>query len=238
VIAWRRRFQTSFATLSFPWCVVPDPLARGATRAIPPSGPVAGRMAAEDQARGVPGAGANAPIGWIADTSIAVDAAARGRLNEAGVNAITVSHWPGSSRLMGARSLSATLAWRFVTTRRVICAIRRQLTAALQWAVFEPNEHGHAADDRAPGGGLSGNAAQARAASPGATPDWTPTVRCDDTHRTTASDRANGRLIIEIGVAPAAPLEFIVLKLGKSADQLDIAGQGESPQPLLSEATP
>jgi len=232
---WRRRFETSYAALVFPWCIVPDPIMRAATRAVPPCGHVAGRIAAEDNARGVPGTGANAPIDWITDTSIVVDRAAHGRLNETGINALCVTHGR-APRLMGARMLSSVSAWRFITTRRIVCAIRRQLVAALQWAVFAPNDTvtrlmivRQACDYL--------EMLRRRGALAGAVPEEAYYARCDDT-TTTASDRDNGRLITEIGIAPSAPFEFIVLKLGKSADQFEIADQGAGLQPLFSEAAP
>jgi hypothetical protein len=232
---WRRRFETSYAALVFPWCVVPDPMMRAATRAVPPCGHVAGRIAAEDNARGVPGTGANAPIDWITDTSIVIDRAAHGRLNETGINALCVTHGR-APRLMGARMLSSVSAWRFVTTRRIVCAIRRQLVATLQWAVFAPNDAVtrimivRQASDYL-------EMLRRRGALAGAVPEEAYYARCDDT-TTTQSDRDNGRLITEIGIAPSAPFEFIVLKLGKSADQFEIADQGTGLQPLFSEAAP
>ena len=235
IVDWRRRFETSYAALPFPWCVVPDPIARGTTRAVPPSGHVAGKMAAEDLARGVPGSGANSPINWITDTSIGIGGEAHGRLNEAGINALCVSHGR-APRLMGARAMSSVSAWRFVTTRRLVCAIRRQLVAALQWAVFAPNDAttrlmiAQQASDYL-------EMLRRRGALAGASPDEAYFTRCDDT-TTSASDRDNGRLIAEIGIAPSAPFEFIVLKLGKSADQLELADQGEGLGPLVSEAGP
>lgn len=233
IIDWRRRFASSYAALAFPWCMVPDPAARGETRPVPPSGHVAGRMAAEDIARGVPGSGANVPLNWITDTSVAVDASLHGRLNETCVNAIRVTHGR-SPRLMGARSLSGVSAWRFITTRRIVAAIRRQMIAMLQWAVFAPNDTvtrlmiaRQAADYL--------DMLRRRGALAGETPEEAFYARADET-TTTPEDRANGRLILEIGIAPSVPFEFIVLKLGKSADQLELADQGEGLAPLLSEA--
>lgn len=232
---WRRRFETSYGALAFPWCIVPDPMMRAATRAVPPCGHVAGRIAAEDNARGVPGTGANAPIDWITDTSIVIDRAAHGRLNEAGINALCVTHGR-APRLMGARMLSSVSVWRFITTRRIVCAIRRQLVAALQWAVFAPNDAvTRLMIVRQTSDYLE--MLRRRGALAGAVPEEAYYARCDDT-TTTQSDRDNGRLITEIGIAPSAPFEFIVLKLGKSADQFEIADQGAGLQPLFSEAAP
>ena len=115
-----------------------------------------------------------------------------------------------------------------------MAAIRRQLTAMLQWAVFAPNDTvtrlmiaRQAADYL--------DMLRRRGALAGATPEEAFYARADET-TTTPEDRANGRLILEVGIAPTVPFEFIVLKLGKSADQLELADQGEGLAPLLSEA--
>jgi len=110
----------------------------------------------------------------------------------------------------------------------------RQLIAALQWAVFAPNDAvtrlmiaRQAADYL--------EMLRRRGALAGEVPEEAYYARADDT-TTSAEDSANGRLILEIGIASSVPFEFIVLKLGKSADQLELADQGEGLAPLLSEA--
>ncbi len=68
---WRSRFDTQFAAIYFPWIRVLDPLAptTGAVRAIPPSGHVAGVVAATDLDSGVHHAPANRRVEWALDTS-------------------------------------------------------------------------------------------------------------------------------------------------------------------------
>jgi phage tail sheath protein FI len=51
----------------------------------------------------------------------------------------------------------------------------------------------------------------------GARPEEAFRVRCDD-KTTTQEDIENGRLFCEIEVAPATPMEFILLRIAVSAD--------------------
>ncbi len=94
--------------------------------------------------------------------------------------------------------------------------IEKALETALQWAVFEPN----------------GALMRARATMSvtifllglheagmlaGATPEESFYVQCD-LDNNPDSERDLGRLLIEIGVAPTKPFEFIVLRVGRVRD--------------------
>ena len=50
--------------------------------------------------------------------------------------------------------------------------------------------------------------------SPGDVADEAFFVRCDDENNPPA-ERANGRLLAEVGVAPSMPFEFVVLRVGR-----------------------
>jgi hypothetical protein len=84
------------------------------------------------------------------------------------------------------------------------------------WLVFEPNTPGlrsklfHCLTQY-----LSGLYRQGAFA--GDTEQQSFFVRCDDTVNPAASV-AMGRLIVEIGVAPAAPLEYLVLRIAQDTD--------------------
>jgi len=46
-------------------------------------------------------------------------------------------------------------------------------------------------------------------------------VRCDDTNNPPA-DVANGQLVMDIGVAPTDPAEFVVLRIGKTREEIRV----------------
>ena len=234
-LTWRGGLDSSYAAALFPWVVVPDPARRREVRPTPPSGHVAGRIAIEDRTRGVPGSGANTPLGWITDTTVRLDARAHGRLNEAGLNALVVSHGR-ATRLAGARLATRDPAWRFVTPRRLVCAMRRQLPTLLDWAVFAPDDTPtRLAVARVITGYLE--ILRRRGALAGGTPQAAYSVRCDAI-TTTPQDVFEGRLVAQVAIAPTVPFEFIVLHLGRVADRIEIGEQPDQTAPLFSEKTP
>ena len=228
---WRMRFETSFAALYAPWLLVVDPLrGRGRpgaslTRAIPPSGHVAGQCAAHDLRSGVHVAPANAPLLGVQAVSLTLDDARHGLLNSMGVNVLRAL--PGRGvRVLGARTVSSDPDWRFLNVRRLMAMIEEALDVSLQWAVFEPNDWRTRAKVTL--------AIQSfllelwrRGAMVGASPDQAFFVRCDDTNNP-PDLRARGHMLIEVGVAPTVPFEFIVLRIGREAN-----GFVMSAEPLL-----
>lgn len=223
ILGWRQRFDSAFGALLFPWIEVADPLGVAPVRAIPPSGHVAGKMAATDLAVGPHRAPANLPLAWALAASLPVDPATHGLLNDAGIEAL-VARDGRPLRLMGARSMSSDPDWRFLPVRRLISMLRRALDAATQWAVFEPNDAetrallvqsiGAFLESLRKGGALAGDA-----------PATAWRVRCDETNNP-ASARARGQLVVDVAVAPAQPLEFIVLRLGRSDATFELAEHG------------
>ncbi len=223
---WRSRFDSKYAALYFPWVRVVDPLAgAGPTRLVPPSGHVAGTVAGTDLAIGVYKAPANVRIEWAVDASVAVDVERHGILNGAGINALLATGGRGL-RVQGARTVSSDPDWRFVNVRRLISMIEKALETALQWAVFEGND----ALTRARATmtitvfllGLHEAGMLA-----GATPDESFVVKCDLDNNPQA-ERDLGHLIVEIGVAPSKPFEFVVLRVGRIRDALEVTDSTET----------
>ncbi len=220
VIEWRSRFDSKFAALYFPWLRVVDPqAAREPTRLVPPSGHVAGTVAGADLAVGVHKAPANVRIEWAVDASIALDDERHGILNGAGINALLATGGRGL-RVQGARTVSSDPDWRFVNVRRLISMIEKALEAALQWAVFEPN---HAFTRARATMSITVFLLELHEAGmlAGATPDESFVVQCD-LDNNPAAERDLGRLIVEIGVAPSKPFEFVVLRVGRVRDSLEV----------------
>jgi len=222
ILAWRARFDTPFAALYYPWLRARDPLAPAAPqgRLVPPSGHVAGAYAATDLAAGVHRPAANRALAFADDVAVPVDDALHGLLNPQGVNAIRAL--PGRGiRILGARTLSSEPAWRYVNVRRLMSMLEEALRDGLQWAVFEPND-----DQLRLGVRLGISALLDRLWREGAflgdSPEAVYRVRCDAA-TTPPEAQANGRLIAEIGVAPTVPYEFVVLRLGLTADELRIS---------------
>lgn len=220
ILDWRARFDSNYAALYFPWVKVVDSLsALEPTRLVPPSGHVAGAIAGTDLAIGVHKAPANQRLQWAVDASLSLDQEGHGGLNGAGINALLATGGRGL-RVMGARTISSYQEWRFVNVRRLMSMIEKTLEAALQWAVFEPNEAlTRARVTMSVTFFLLGLHEAGMLA--GATPEESFVVQCD-VDNNPQSERDLGRLIVEVGVAPSKPFEFVVVRVGRVNDAIEV----------------
>lgn len=223
VQAWRDNFDSEFGGLYFPWLAAPDPLQLAPTRALPPSGHVAGLIAATDIAVGVHKAPANADLSWVQDVTVPVEPPLHGLLNTAGVNVIR-----GDSgrplRIMGARTVSSDPNVRFINVRRLLCMVRAALELTTRWVVFEPNGP-HTRASLAATISRFLNQLWTQGALVGASAAAAYRVTCDDTNNPPAT-QAVGQLFADIALAPSVPFEYVLLRLGRTSDSLDIQERG------------
>lgn len=203
--------SAKFAALYYPWLKVSDPLAPpNGLRETPPSGFVAGAYAKTDRSSGVWKPPANVVLPSVADVATPLSDDQQGPLNDANVNAIRAFHGRGVV-VWGARSLSSDGAWRYIHIRRLISAIEETILLSSRWAVFEGNtpalRNALAHSLRVlleriwQAGGLKG-----------ATPSQGFYVRCDHVNNPQRVIDA-GQVVCEIGVAVAAPMEFLVFQI-------------------------
>jgi phage tail sheath protein FI len=219
--AWRMRFDSAFAGLYAPWVRVVDPLRTRVrtgselTRSIPPSGHVCGQAAAIDLRAGVHVASANAPLQSIQALTLVFDDALHGLLNSSGINALRAQ--PGRGlRVLGGRTVSSDPDWRYLSVRRLMSMIEKAIDVSLQWAVFEPNDWATRAKIAMV---IQSFLLElwSRGAMVGAVPEQGFWVRCDDTNNP-GYVRDQGRLQVDVGIAPTTPFEFIVLRIGRDAN--------------------
>lgn len=224
--AWRSRFDSAFAALHAPWLKVVDPrrgARRSLVRAVPPCGHIAGIMAATDLRLGVHASAANQPLQWLQDVALAFDDERHGVLNDLHVNLVRAV--PGRGlRLLGARTLSSDPDWRFVNVRRLMSMVARAIEIAIQWAVFEPNDWRTRMKLQLAIGSFL-RSLWVRGALQGAVAEEAFYVRCDETNNPSPS-RDLGQLLIDVGLAPVVPMEFIVLRIGRDAGGFAIAEAG------------
>lgn len=210
VLTFRRRINSSFAALYYPWLEVAG--LNGQTTEIAPSGHLAGIYARVDGQRGVHAAPANEVIHGITKIAREVTTHDQESLNPAGINALR--SFPGQGhRVWGARTLSRDPEWKYVNVRRLLIFLEESIRKGTQWVVFEPN-----------GEPLWARVRQAvtnflrtvwlAGALQGRTAEEAFFVKCDRTTMTQA-DIDQGRLIYLIGVAPIKPAEFVIFRIGQ-----------------------
>lgn len=209
---WRRRTDSSYCAYYWPWLKVPvgdeDELL------IPPSGAIAGLFSRRDTEDGVHHAPANLALDGVLDVSLRVTEDHLGSLNAEGVNIIRNLR---GIRPWGVRTASSDPDWRYINVRRLFIMLRRALETGTVWVPFEPNDSNtwEKVEDlvRAFLGSLFGMGMFA-----GGKPEDAFYVKCDE--ETNPAEVVNrGMLICEIGVAPAIPSEFIVIRVVENMEQ-------------------
>jgi hypothetical protein len=215
--SWRNyvNFDTSYAALYYPWIRIADLSGGGSTsKLVPPSGHLAGIYNRTDAERGVHKAPANEVVRGAIDLELRLSKNEQDTLNPIGVNCIR--SFPGRGiRVWGGRTLSSDGSWRYINVRRLFIMAEASLDIGLQWVVFEPNDRMLWARVRRDVTSflrtvwLSG-------ALFGSTPDEAFYVKCDD-ELNPPEIRDLGQLIIEVGMAPVKPAEFVIFRISQWA---------------------
>jgi len=212
------------AALYFPWARVRSG-PPGVLVATPPCGHIAGVFARVDREIGVFAAPANVELEGVQDLETLLTDAAHDKGDPYNViNCLRA--FPGRGiRVWGARTISGQANWRYVNVRRLFITLRRWTTTMLADVVMEPNDRSLWARIRRElstyleslfrAGGLKG-----------ASPAEAFYVRCDETNNT-ASDRDAGRVVVDVGLAPAFPAEFVVVRLVFGAIHTEASNQKE-----------
>ena len=200
-----------YAAYYYPWLWINDPNS-GARFLVPPGGAVCGIYARMDNTRGVFKAPANQSVVGAIDMEVEVSHATQEMLNSRSVNIIR--QFPGRGiQVWGARTLSSDPVWRYISVRRGVIFLEQSILTSTQWVIFEPNNHTlwvrvHQAisqflQSQWLAGALSGTTQQ-------------EAFYVAVGRRTmTEDDILNGRLIVEIGIAPIRPAEFVILRINQ-----------------------
>jgi phage tail sheath protein FI len=213
---WRMEtagFDSNYAALYYPWITVMDPVTNQPIK-IPPSGHMAGIWARNDATRGVHKAPANEVVQGAIGLAYQTTKGEQDTLNPNGVNCIRA--FPGRGiRVWGARTLTSDPAWRYINVRRLFNFVEKSIENGTQWVVFEPN-------DRKLWARVTRDVTAflktvwRDGALFGSSPSEAFYVKCDDELNPPES-RDLGRLIIEIGLAPVKPAEFVIFRISQWA---------------------
>jgi len=247
VQAYRSGFDTTYAGLYWPWLYVdryprsdraafralpsrdfgrresPESIAGASMIAAPPSGIVAGLTAAADLLVGPHRTPAGQTARGVIAATIAVDDDDHGSLNARGINVLRERVGRGVV-LEGARSLDRDQSpgnpWRHLNVRRVFLAILEVVQERTQWAVFEPGNRQLWADLRdVIRSFLTGR--WRRGWLSGLRPEEAFYVRCDEATNPPESLEL-GRVVAHIGLRFPPPIEWIVVRIGRSATGVEV----------------
>jgi phage tail sheath protein FI len=202
-----------YAALYYPWIAVANPLGQPATVLVPPSGHLAGVYARNDSQRGVHKAPANEMITGALGLQDVLDDSEQGVLNNWGIDVIRI--FPGQARpvIWGARTTAPKdeLPWRFINVRRLFIFIEKSIQSGIRWAVFEPNS-------------VTLWKQLARTITEFLTRVWGSGalvgrsaneafyVKIDE-ELNPPSLQAAGQVVVEIGIAPVRPAEFVIVRI-------------------------
>jgi phage tail sheath protein FI len=213
---WRMNvtgYDSSYATLYYPWIQVDDPILNRPVY-VPPSGHVAGVWARSDNTRGVHKAPANEVVLGATGLAYGMTKGEQDTLNPNGINCIRA--FPGRGiRIWGARTLSSNPSWRYLNVRRLFNYVEKSIERGTQWVVFEPNDMMLGARVRRDVSAFL-STVWSEGALFGASPNQAFFVTCDSANNPPES-RDLGRLIIEIGMAPVKPAEFVIFRISQWA---------------------
>jgi phage tail sheath protein FI len=211
---FRSKFDTTYAGIYYPWVKVSDPRIGkdGKLLLVPPSGFVSGICARTDIRRGVWKAPANEVVLDAIDFEFHITKGVQDVLNPRGVNCLRFFE-EGGFRVWGARTVSSDPEWKYVNVRRLFIFLEHSIDKGTQWVVFEPNNEATWANVRHTIVDFLFNVWK-QGALMGTKPEDAFFVRCDRSTMT-QNDLDNGRLVCQIGVAPATPAEFVIFRIGQ-----------------------
>lgn len=220
---WRQQFDSErgFAALYYPWIRVVDPLKLDGNpvRTIPACGHTAGLYARSDFEVGPHKAPANGELFWSEDVTAAINDDEQAILNPEGINCIRA--FPGRGiRVYGARTVSSDPDWRYINVRRLMMMIEEAVDQSTQWAVFEPNDFNLRRSLILSVSGFL-ETLWRRGALVGESAEEAFYIKCDATNNP-PEIVDQGKIITEIGVAPTHPAEFIVFRVGRTLEELEI----------------
>lgn len=215
---WKRSagLESKYAALYYPWLEIPNPNSQtdsdNPVLSVPPSGHVAGIYARTDTSRGVHKAPANEQVRGIVGLQFQVNHREQGMLNPEGINCIRLFPTQGF-RVWGARTLSSDAAWRYVNVRRLFNFVEKSIERGTQWVVFEPNNRDLWARVKRDVSAFLTSLWRDGMLF-GRSPSEAFYVKCDEDLNPRES-RDLGRLIVEVGLAPIKPAEFVIFRISQ-----------------------
>jgi len=215
---WRMNvagYDSKYAALYYPWVRIANPVTDGngpVSLLVPPSGHMAGIWARNDSERGVHKAPANEVVRGAIGLEKQISRNEQDSLNPVGINCIRA--FPGRGvRVWGARTLSSDPSWRYLNVRRLFNFVEKSIDVGTQWVVFEPNDY-YLWEKVTRDVSAFLTRVWRDGALFGATPADSYYVKCD-AELNSQEIRDAGQLIVEVGIAPVKPAEFVIFRISQ-----------------------
>jgi uncharacterized protein len=183
---------------------------------LPPSAALAGIYSQVDKERGVWKAPANIALQWVKKTmsNIRNDQQDDMNITPSGKSINAIRFFAGRGILVwGSRTLAGNdNEWRYISIRRLEIMIRQSITQTLETLVFEPNDANTWNRIRT----MTDNFLMTlwrNGALHGIKPEQAFFVRIGLGQTMTETDMQQGQMILELGIAPIRPSEFIILRI-------------------------
>ena len=205
---YRGIIDSTYAAMYHPWIQNLD-RANKKPGYFPPSGAVMGVYSRTDMCRGVHKAPANETIACTG-LNINFNKGEQDILNPKGINLIRVL--PGQGiRVWGARTASANTTFKYVNIRRLFIYVEESIKANTGWVAFEPNDANLWNRVRFSIDSFL-NTLFRNGMFAGASPSECYFIEIGPTTMS-PDDIKNGRLIMNIGIAPSRPAEFVIFHI-------------------------
>ena len=216
---WRAHFGSNHAAAYHPWLGVSADGPQSDAVFVPPSAFAAGIIASREIRLGIHRGPANElAVGAVVSSGPVSDALVTD-LIALSVNVFQPER--DGFRLQSARTLSTEPQLRQLSVRRLMTMLGLTLQRIGDRLVFEPGTPQMRSVLAQTLGAILGDFHR-RGAFSGATEADSYFVRCDD-RLNTPQTIALGQLIAEVGVAPAEPLEFIVIRIVQTAEGTEVS---------------
>jgi hypothetical protein len=222
IASWRAYFDSSYAAAYHPWLRVTVSGLKSRGQFVPPSAFAAGIIANREIRLGIHRGPANELATAAVDSSSLVNEVVAAKLFRLAVNVFRPER--DGYRLQSARTLSSDPLVRQLSVRRLMTMITLTLQRIGDQLVFEPDTPQLRSVLAQTIGSVLGEFHR-RGAFAGAREADSFFVTCDDRLNTPQSI-ALGQLVAEVGVAPAEPLEFIMVRIVQTADGVEVSGGG------------
>jgi phage tail sheath protein FI len=209
--------SSDYAAVYWPWVRVADTLANNRPMTMPPLGHIAGIYARTDSTKNVgktPAGTVDGQLNFLLGLEYVATQGERDLVYPSKINPLISSPQTGLA-VWGGRTISNRPEWRYINARRLFMFLEKSIYNETFWAVFENNGPGLWAKLRTQIGGFL-NFLFSEGYFAGANPTQAFFVVCDDTNNL-AVTIDQGQVIMDVGVAPNKPAEFVRVRFAQKA---------------------